>query len=47
LLRAEDLAEAPDGQSPLLAMLDGRADRRDEVLAGLEAARISYKPPSG
>jgi hypothetical protein len=47
LLRAEVLAESPDGQSPLLAVLDGRADRRDEVLAGLEEARISYKPPSG
>jgi hypothetical protein len=47
LLRAEVVAEAPAGQSPLLAMLDGRADRRDEVLAGLEEARIGHKPTSG
>jgi hypothetical protein len=39
LLRAQVFAEAITGESALLEMLDKRAARRDEVLAGLEAGR--------
>jgi hypothetical protein len=41
LLRGEVLAGAGDGPSALLDMLDSRESRRDEVLAGLEEARVA------
>lgn len=39
LLRAELVAEAALGASPLVDVLDSRASRRDEVLARLEEGR--------
>ena len=41
LLREEVMAGATDGQPGLLDMLDSRESRREEVLAGLEEARIA------
>ena len=41
LLRGEVLAHAPEDDSALLAILDSREPRRDQVLAGLEDARRS------
>ncbi len=41
LLRGEVLAGTPEGGNALLDMLDSRESRRDEVLAGLEEARVA------